>query len=329
MATRGHILMDLDSLDEATPQAMLLKMCHRRYVLHKGSLWQGEWRNVNLKPGKEKAAEPRPMIMKGQFGIALISFLALLFVIVPVLLFTRANWLLQRVPWILTACGVLIKLFWSQLDIGVRLMEPYYILARRNALPQILALDYTGDTPFHLPVRAFHKKHGILFAVGINSIFVEILTVCLSSFGLKGNQFLRRRAPTSSLIDNHLSTLEAEDAETFISFWITFILSLAILLSLSVTAMLVYHRRCHAYLPRQPGTIASMLAFTHRSKFLYNLVDKEALSTDEVVKELEDSGKLFGFGWYQGRDGKSHCGIDEEPLLRNYKPNTSPWKDAD
>lgn len=311
MATKSHILQDLQNLDEATPHEILGQIRHRRYILYKNALWQGEYNRTPPSSRPRISEEPRPVIMKGQFGMIFISLIALLLIFVPVLLFTQANWLLQRAPWILTAFGVIIKFFWSQLDIGVRLMEPYYILSKGHAPPRILALDYTGNTPFYLPCRTLYYKHYLLFTVSLNSICVEILTVCLSSLGLSGNQFLRKRV-------NAYSTLETEDAETFTSFWISFGLCIAILLSLSITAVLVYSHRRHAFLPRQPGTIASVLAFTHQSKFLVDLVDMETTSVDEVVKELEASGKTFGLGWFKGRDGLPHFGIDEEELLSRY-----------
>jgi hypothetical protein len=33
---------------------------------------------------------------------------------------------------------------------------------------------------------------------------------------------------------------------------------------------------------------------------------------------LKRLGKRYGFGWYLGRDGKRHLGIDAEPLLEGY-----------
>lgn len=71
-------------------------------------------------------------------------------------------------------------------------------------------------------------------------------------------------------------------------------------------------------MPRQPNTIASILAFIHQSKMLYNFVGTTKLSKTEMVRKL-DNGATYGLGWFIGRDGKTHCGIDQEELVSHYK----------
>jgi hypothetical protein len=50
--------------------------------------------------------------------------------------------------------------------------------------------------------------------------------------------------------------------------------------------------------------------------------------------KLEASGKKYGLGWFKGRDGSPHCGIDEEDLLSEYVHGSSylmavgPWVDS-
>jgi hypothetical protein len=83
-------------------------------------------------------------------------------------------------------------------------------------------------------------------------------------------------------------------------------------------ATIVFVRRRHPFLPRQPNTIASILAFIHQSKMLYNFVKTNELSNSDMTQKLND-GTTYGLGWFVGRDGQTHCGVDQEELLSDYK----------
>jgi hypothetical protein len=75
------------------------------------------------------------------------------------------------------------------------------------------------------------------------------------------------------------TTLNAGE-ETFLSFWLSFGLTITIVLFLLLISSLVYARRRHPFLPRQPNTIASILAFIHQSKMLYDFVGTEKMNND-------------------------------------------------
>ena len=62
-----------------------------------------------------------------------------------------------------------------------------------------------------------------------------------------------------------------------------------------------------------------MLAFVYQSKMLYDFVGTAKLTNAQMVRRLEDIGKTYGLGWFEGRDGQTHCGVDEEELTGNYK----------
>ncbi|EHL03726.1 hypothetical protein M7I_0373 [Glarea lozoyensis 74030] len=63
----------------------------------------------------------------------------------------------------------------------------------------------------------------------------------------------------------------------------------------------------------------------------------EKMNNDEMVKRLGKIGKTYGLGWFAGRDGDMHCGVDQEELSSNYKhgenvkltnqPWNSHWED--
>jgi uncharacterized membrane protein YgcG len=107
--------------------------------------------------------------------------------------------------------------------------------------------------------------------------------------------------------------------QTFRSFWVSLTLSILILLYLISIAILTYMRRSHRFMPRQIGTMASVLAMIHQSKMLIkSFVDTEQLTSSQMTKHLEKQGKTYGLGWFSGRDGDHHLGIDEEPILQSY-----------
>jgi len=94
---------------------------------------------------------------------------------------------------------------------------------------------------------------------------------------------------------------------------------------MSLIAALVYYHRRHKFLPRQPGTIASVLALIHQSNMLIDFVDTELMDSAQMTRHLEKlrdkkgQEKRYGLGWFNGRDSQDHCGIDQEELLSRYE----------
>jgi len=68
-----------------------------------------------------------------------------------------------------------------------------------------------------------------------------------------------------------------------------------------------------------PGTIAASLVAMSQSKFMYDMVETETLSTVQLQKKLYGMRKTFGCGWFTGCDGNTHLGVEEEELLSNYQ----------
>ncbi|EGX46998.1 hypothetical protein AOL_s00097g44 [Orbilia oligospora ATCC 24927] len=96
------------------------------------------------------------------------------------------------------------------------------------------------------------------------------------------------------------------------------IVSLAILGLFCGALVLVYVFRRKRYLPRQPTSLASMIAYCQDSTLLDDLVDTWGMSTVRRQEILEKLGHTYGFGWYKGRDGTRRLGVDKEPLLASY-----------
>jgi hypothetical protein len=235
--------------------------------------------------------------------------------IIPTFVFVpSANNITKKLPFLLTTLATIVKLLWNVLDITVRVMQPYYVLSRRHAPPSTLTLDYTGTVPGYLSYRATVNKHWLVAIVGLGSIFAEVLTVCVTSFTVDGRKFVAGQGGDGSQSNDRMNT-----TETFRSFWISFGIAMFVCIYLIVVACFVYARRSHIFLPRQPGSIASVLAYIHQSKLLDDFIDTELLDSNAMTKHLNELRKTYAIGWFNGRDKQHHCGVDQEPLLAKYK----------
>jgi hypothetical protein len=331
MANRSHILMDFKNMDTATPEMIHQTLKAHRYTLRNSSL-APEDKVPLTQEEKDKYDQqtrhenPHPLMLRLVAGIPFIIGTLLFMVLIPIILFQpTANIVTEKAPWLLTVLAVCIKLSWGTLETDVRMIEPFYILSRRHASPRVLTLDYTAMAFGWMPIRAFLNGHFLVGLVGLGSVLAEILTICSTSFAnVSGTDFATAQSPPPGAPPHNRrdgGDGKGVDAgeETFLSFWISFGLAMAILGFLCLVATFVYWRRRHPFLPRQPNTIASILAFIHQSKMLYDFVGTEKMNNDEMVKRLVGIGKTYGLGWFTGRDGEMHCGVDEEELVSNYR----------
>ena len=327
MATKSHILNDFQGMDTATRRQIHKKLQHRRFVLYKSSIWQGEW-NRTTEPLQESVAKSEythPLMLRMQAAIPFVLYMVLCLFSIPIINLTSARVIPNAAPWLPVLFATLIKMLWTTFESDVRLMEPFYILSKGNAPPeQSLTLDYQGTVYGWFPIKAMLNGHFLLTLVGISSIGLDLLTVTVSSFSVNSKAFLHGSNDNISNQD-----------ETFRSFWASVIISIAILLFVIFTAVLVYLRRRHPFLPREPSTIAAILAFIFASKMLDDFIDTERFSSRQMEALLQEKGKRYGLGWFRGRDGKVHCAIDEEPMRSRYVHGApypwamAPWERGD
>jgi hypothetical protein len=367
MATVSHILMDFKDMDVATHQDIHAKLSHHRYVLRNSSLAPDDSQSSttlqqhapedNQRYTKNHlSANPHPLMLRPVGALPFLCLILLFTALLPVILFTPATALTDRAPWLVTALAVVIKLSWAALETDVRLMEPYYILSRRHAPPKTLCLDYTAMPFGWVAVKGLVNRHWVVFGVGLGTVVAEVLTVLVTSLAtVEGRVFIailekqssqspREEAATAGgsgggvgvgVGSGEDGVQQVGGMETVPSFWVSLALAVVILLYMGVVAGWVFVRRGKVFLPRQPNTIASVLAYIHQSKMLYGFVGTNKLSNAEMVKRLEELGKTYGLGWFQGRDGQSHCGVDEEELLSGYKVGydysraTKPWEEEE
>ncbi|EFQ29197.1 hypothetical protein CGRA01v4_11633 [Colletotrichum graminicola] len=323
MAVVSHILVDFADLDVVSHRDIHARLKHRRYVL----------RNASLAPDDENPASsqetdrfkddyasqnPHPRSLRPHGFLPFIIGILLFLGFIPVFLFSNASVITAKAPWIVTALAVSIKLGWGGLETDMRMMEPYYILSKRHSPSKTLTLDYTA-MPFGLmPFQAFFNGHMLMFLVGFGSMMAEVLTVLLTGLAtVVGTEFLEVTSSGTG------KPGEADDInagqETVASFWVSYVMATFILLYMGAVSTVVFLRRRHPFLPRQPNTIASHLAYIHQSKMIYDFVGTSKLSNAGMVRHLEKLGKTYGLGWFEGRDGQTHCGVDQEELLGGYK----------
>jgi hypothetical protein len=196
---------------------------------------------------------------------------------------------------VLTLISVVIKSLWEIVEKDMRMLEPFWVLFNRHADSRVLTLDYSATIPGIIVLKAASKGHFLLAWVCVVSLLVEVLTVVMSSLDSTGGE------------------------ESNLSSKVSFILAVIILIVTISTMALVLHLRSRPFLPRQPGTITSVLTFIYQSKMLFHFEGTQEMSTAEREKKLRGFGLTYGFGWFCGRDGKRHLGIDSEELSSDYE----------
>ncbi|KAF4507871.1 hypothetical protein G6O67_004322 [Ophiocordyceps sinensis] len=317
MAVVSHILMDFKDMDTAKHSDIHLKLKRNRYMLRNSSLapddnnpassqerdmYQGgRYQETHL------SENPHPLMLRPAGWVPFLVGSLALTALIPAFLFTEASVVTDRAPWLLTASAVSLKLSWNAMETAVRVMEPFYILSRRHAPARTLMLDYTALPFGYLPIRALFNGDALVVMVGLGSVMAELLTILVTGL-VSGRDILRRAATLNS------------SQETVKSVRTSFGLSMCILVYLTGAACVVFARRRHPFLPRQPNTIASVLAYIHQSKMLYDFVGTAKMSSRaETARRLHAGGRRYGLGWFEGRDGQTHCGVDQEELTSNYK----------
>ncbi|KAL0942444.1 DUF3433 domain protein [Colletotrichum truncatum] len=325
MAVVSHILVDFADLDVVSHSDIHSKLKHHRYVLRNASLAPDDENPVSSQERDQfrdhhLSENPHPRMLRRDGYFPYVIGIVLFLGFIPVFLFSNASIITAKAPWVVTALAVCIKLGWGGLETDMRMMEPYYILSKRHSSSKTLTLDYTAMPFGYMPFQAFLNGHVLMFLVGFGSMLVEVFTVLLTSLAtVVGTEFLEAAfKPPQKSGDPDFGGINSGQ-ETVLSFWISYGLATFILIYMGTVATVVFLRRRHPFLPRQPNTISSHLAFIHQSKMIYDFVGTSKLSNVDMVRHLEKLGKTYGLGWFEGRDGQTHCGVDQEELLGYYK----------
>lgn len=319
MATKSHILQDFSGLDTANSAKIHKRLAHRRYVLYKSSIWQGEWSAISepAQDSERKLRSPHPLMLRTEAAAPFLAGMVFCLISVPIITLTKARVVPNAAPWLPIVVATALKQFFSTFESDVRLMEPFYQLSRGNARPEnSLTLDYQATVYGIMPFKALLNKHYLLALVGVASVTLDVLTVTVSSFSVNSEDFMHIKDGGED---------KSNGDETFVSFWASLILSLVILVYVIFTTSLVYFRRRHPFLPREPSTIAAVLGFIYSSNMLTDFIDTETLNNKAMETRLKNINKRYALGWFKGRDGQIHCAIDEGPVRSAYvhgKPYT-------
>ncbi|PSR84170.1 hypothetical protein BD289DRAFT_353577, partial [Coniella lustricola] len=335
MANVSHILMDFKATDVATHDDIHARIKNHRYILRNSALapMDDTRRSVSAAAGDKKKyqstrSNPLPLMFRPLGFVPYITGVGLFTIFFPVCELT--SWI-EIFPGVLTALAVCIKLGWGALDTTTRLMEPFFILYNRHAPPKTLTLDYTA-LPFGWAAgQALVDGHWLVAAVGLGTVMTELLTVQVSSLAtVEGRAFILAATSRNTEQDG----IDAGE-ETEHTYWLSLVSALCILVYLCVVAVLVYAKRARIpFVPRQPNTIASVLAFIHQSKMLYDFVGTEKYSNAAMLQHLTDINREYGLGWFEGRDGRIHCGVDQEELSATYRHgvdfarSNKPWQES-
>ena len=130
MATKSHILNDFQDMDLATLGQIHKRLEHRRYILHKSSIWQGQYERDKEPPPKGDHQSPHPFMLQLKFGIPFIMVLFFVLASIPIISFTPARIIPNRAPWLPIALATILKMIWTTLESDVRLIEPFYRLSK-------------------------------------------------------------------------------------------------------------------------------------------------------------------------------------------------------
>lgn len=298
MAVQSPILADFEGMDNNLHDDIHEKLQHRRYILRGFRLTlQGEGEIKPNAPGVSRSGDPEsplPIILRPLWMISYIVFLCCCLPWIPVVSYTSMNVITNTLPWLPVLTAAIIKQVWATLDFNLKLMEPYYRLCKGNSRPdRALTLDYQGTPYGILPYKALLNRHYLVALVGVGSILADVLTVTLTSL--------------------------SASTETYRTFSVSSILSIVIVFHLICFALVVYFRRSRRpFIPRQPATIASILAFIHASQMLEDFVGTETHTSKEIQEMLVRKNKRYALGWFQGWDGKIRCAVDQEPSVGKY-----------
>ena len=93
-----------------------------------------------------------------------------------------------------------------------------------------------------------------------------------------------------------------------------------VLLSLYILTLIlvIIFRRQRYSGPRMPISIGSLIPWIAHSNMLKDFEGAHHLSSDLRDEYLDSLGKRYGFGWFQGTNGRLRLGLEQEPLLDRY-----------
>ncbi|KAL3425230.1 hypothetical protein PVAG01_04511 [Phlyctema vagabunda] len=204
------------------------------------------------------------------------------------------------VKFLMTVVGVIIKLFWANIDEDLRRTEPYRRLLEGSAKPEDSILVYTYMSPISALASSLVRRHYLTSLISFVALLSEILPIALANI------------PFSPA-----ATREAYSVCTYIAMAV-----LAIMILTLVLFVIFRHTRARHlhHLPRQPVTIASTLVYLatetrdHRGSMIESLAGLVFVGAKERDTMVRAMGRRYGMG----RIGEADLRIDDEDRISRY-----------
>lgn len=223
--------------------------------------------------------------------------------------FSPASFLYSFLPSLL---GMILFLAWQPIDLYFRALQPFASLSspRGATAEDSLLLEYTACPPIKVTIKAVlagHWKVAYISFISLLSITLPIL-----SGGVFTAQYFIR--------DGEVRCAASMPAYNALVFFV-------IVYALSFLAIWPNRKR---HLPHDIRTLGQLISFVYQSSLLHDPALKTPLTKTDLVTrllgaEVGDKHMIprYGFGVYQGMDGREHLGIDrlkrpgcEEMLIR-------------
>ena len=216
--------------------------------------------------------------------------------------FSPADFLFSFVP---SLIGLVLFLLWQPVDMYYRALQPFANLDHHLgcSADKSLLMDYTSQLPFEITLRAALDRH---FKVAWIS-FMSILSITLPV--LAGGVF------TAQFIADIQDVRMAADMPAYYA--------LVVFVVIYALSTLILWPRQHRYLPHDISTIGHIISFVYLSPLLAESTFREPTSKIDLQTKLMGTSKgkrgnpMFGFGAYNGHDGKEHLGITRMDKLES------------
>ena len=210
--------------------------------------------------------------------------------------FSPANFLYSFLPSFL---GMILFLAWQPIDLYFRALQPFANLSspRGATAENSLLLGYIACPPVKITIKAILAGHWKVAYIS----FISLLSITLPILG--GGVFTAQYFAS----DGEVRAAASMPAYNALVFFV-------IVYALSFLAIWPGRKR---HLPHDIRTLGQLISFVYQSSLLHNSALKTPQTKSDLVTRLLGAQvgekyvvPKYGFGVYQGMDGREHLGID-------------------
>lgn len=97
---------------------------------------------------------------------------------------------------------------------------------------------------------------------------------------------------------------------------VIFFLTLVLLFFFALVVVATYFLRPGRFLKQLPTSLEKTIPLVSNGKVVEEMAPMLGMGQVERMVLLEEMGWTFGFGWFWGRDGGKHYGVDRDPVVR-------------